>query len=235
MKKLTLILVLLFPWTLSAQSTVPAGTVLPLRLETSLKADRIHAGQQIRSRVMQDIPGTHIRKGTTVLGQVVSFTPARLELRFDTLVTHGQRIALHTDLRALASLLEVEEAQIPEGGPDKGIPAYDYTTRQIGGEEVYRGGGPVARGVIPVAEPTPDGARGQLSSNPPCRASIADNINSQALWLFSTDACGIYGFPNLVIEHARRTNPVGNIVLVPNGSRLNIRSGSGLLLRVQGS
>lgn len=233
MKYAWLVLLLLLPPVLLAQNIVPAGTVLPLRLETPLKAGKVRPGQVIRAKIMQNIPDTPVRRGARVLGHVVSVTPTRIELRFDTLAVKGQQIPITTNLRALASMMAVNDAQIPEGGADRALPPEVRTTTQIGGEQVYRGGGPVARGITPVAEPTPEGARGPLNSNPPCRAAIADNHRPQALWLFSTDACGVYGFPGLTIEHAGRTHPVGTVVLVAESSKLNIRSGSGLLLRVQ--
>lgn len=229
-----LLLILLQP-ALFAQNTIPAGTVLPVRLDTGLNADRIASGKVVRAEVMQNIPGTTIHKGAHVLGHVLSVTPRRLELRFDTLVTKNGRIPVTTNLRALASSLEVEEAQIPEGGADRAMPsALDPTTRQIGGEQVFRGGGPVARGTTPVGEPTPNGVIGTLSDNPPCRGAVAGNDRPQAFWLFSTDACGLYGFDDLTIEHFGRTDPVGIIVLTSKTGKLNIRSESGFLLRVQG-
>jgi hypothetical protein len=235
MKYASILSILLLTPSLPAQSAIPTGTVLPLQLATGLKAGKIKPGQEIKARIMQNIPGTDIHRGARVLGHVLDATPNRLELRFDTLVVKGQRIQFTTNLRALASMMEVEEAQEPESGPDRGISPVDYTTSQIGGEQVYRAGGPVARGITTVGEPTPYGVLGKLNSNPPCRAAIAGNDHPQALWLFSTDACGVYGYSGLVIEHAGRTNPVGNIALVAKSGKLNIMSGSGLLLRVLGS
>jgi hypothetical protein len=234
MKRAWLILVLLLSPLVAAQNTVPAGTVLPIRLDTGLNAAKITSGKAIRAQVMQDIPGTSIHRGAKVFGHVVSVTPRRIELSFDTLVQKGQRIPLKTNLRAIASMLEVNDAQIPEGGADRALPsALDLTTRQIGGDMVYRGGGPVARGNETVGESTAYGVLGHLNSNPPCRAAVDDNHNVQALWLFSTDACGVYGFNDLAIEHSGRTDPVGTIILVSKTDKINIRTGSGLLLRVQ--
>ena len=235
MKYACLVSLLLLPLMLAAQSTIPAGTVLPLSLETGLKSRSVKPGKIIRAKVMQNIPGTNIHRGARVLGTVVSVTPTRMELRFDTLVVHDTRIPFASNLRAIASMMEVEFAQIPEGGADRGLPPYDKTTQQIGGEQVYRQGGPVTRNSITVAEPTPYGVVGKLESNPPCRADAAENDHPQALWLFSTNACGAYGFSDLSIEHSGRTHPVGTIVLATRKSKLNIRSGSGLLLRVQGT
>ena len=216
---------------LYAQTALPAGTVLPVRLSTGLNAKKITVGKVIRAQVMQDIPGTTIRMGAHVTGRVISVSPTRLELRFDTLVTKQTRILLTTNLRALASMLEVNEAQIPEDGSPRGLPSVlEYTTTQIGGEQVYRGAWIVARGITHVGEPTAYGALGKLNSNPPCRG----NDTAQALWLFSTDACGGYGFNDLTIEHFGRTDPVGTIVLASKTEKINIRAGSGFLLRVNG-
>lgn len=228
--RLLLILILLLQPGAFAQTAIPAGTVLPVRLSTGLNADRIKAGKIIRAQVMQDIPGTTVRRGAHLYGHVINVTPTRLELRFDRLKTRQTQISLTTNLRALASMLEVDQAQIPQEGADRGLPsAWDYTTSQVGGEQVYRAGGFVARGITHLGEPTGYGVLAKLNDNPPCRG----NDTPQALWVFSTDACGLYGFNDLTIEHSGRTDPVGIIVLASNSKKINIRAGSGLLLRVQ--
>ena len=228
-------LALLLTPTLPAQIVVPAGTVLPLQLETGLNARHARAGEMVRAEVMQNIPGTTIHRGAQVLGRVVSVTPTTLTLRFDTLVANRQRTPLHTNLRAIAGMMAVDEAQIPEEEASRGLTPETWTTQQIGGDMVYRGGGPVARGMDYVGEPTPYGARGKLTANSPCRGAVAGDERPQALWLFSTNACGAYGFEDLTVAHFGRTGPVGNIELVSKTGKLNIRSGSGLLLRVTGS
>ena len=231
MKHVWLLSLLLLPAPLLPQSTIPAGTVLPVRLSTGLNANKINAGKVIRTQVVQDIPGTTIRRGADVLGHVVSVAPTRLELRFDTLKTKQTTIPLTTNLRALASMLEVNEAQIPQE-TGRGLPSFwELTTSQIGGEQVYRGAAIVARGITRVGEPTGYGVLAKLNSNPPCRG----DDTTQALWLFSTDACGVYGFNDLAIEHSGRTDPVGTIVLTSRTEKINIRAGSGFLLRVNGS
>ena len=61
---------------------------------------------------------------------------------------------------------------------------------------------------------------------------VAGNTNPQALWVFSSDACGTYGMENLKISHAGRTNPVGIISLASDNSKLRIPNGTAMLLRV---
>lgn len=225
-----------------ALSAPPAGTLLPVSLDHTLNVAHIRAGQTVSAEIMQNIPGTAIHRRDHVLGHVIRITfgpgaTVQLEIRFDTLVSGRQRISITTDLRALASFLEVEEAQIPEEGASRGMTPEVATTRQIGGEQVYRGGGPVADGLLPVGEPTPYGVlavpRVQLGG--PCRADIAGNRRPQALWLFSTDACGVYGYDKLRIAHAGRSDPLGSIVLTARNRKLKLYSGTGLLLRVLGS
>ncbi|HTX41429.1 MAG TPA: hypothetical protein VMD25_06345 [Acidobacteriaceae bacterium] len=224
---------LLLPIALAAQNLIPPGTILPLRLDTGINAHKLRAGEEIRATVMQTIPGTPVRRGTKVLGLVIHVAPAQVILRFDTVVWHRRQIPIRTNLRALASMMEVNAAYTPEEQASRGLTPETWTTQQIGGDQVYRGGGPVTRGSIKVGEPTAYGVRGQLIGNGPCRGAVDGNENPQAFWLFSTDACGVYGIPGLTIAHAGRET--GTIELLSGNGKLNIRSGSGMLLRVHGS
>lgn len=226
------VIVMLLGMPLWGQQEIAAGTVLPLRLETTLKPGRVHAGDQIRAEVMQDIPGTQVRRGARMTGHVLSTTAKSITLRIDTIAGKHSHILIRTSLRAIASMMEVSLAEDPESGPDRGLPPADWTTQQVGGEQVYRGGGPVASGMETVGEPTPYGALGRTRANPPCRGAVAGNDKPQALWVFSTNACGTYGFPGVTIEQSGRSSPQGIIVLDFGSGNVVIRSGSGLLLRV---
>ncbi len=79
-----------------------------------------------------------------------------------------------------------------------------------------------------------EGVVGWVRANPDgnCRGAIEGNNRVQALWLFSSDACGVYGYKHVKIEHAGRTNPIGEITLNSEHGDINIRGGSGMLLRV---
>jgi hypothetical protein len=224
----------------AAQNALPSGTLLPVSLDRGVKASTVHPGQEIRTRVMQDIPGTSIHRGALVLGHVVAANSSKngeatLEIRFDTIQEHGQRIPISSNLRALASYLEVEEAQMTEDMSSRGLSPENSTTQQIGGDQVYRGGGPVAVGITTVGQPTPYGVLGPPLAQPDqkCRGAVGDNTQPQAFWLFSTSACGVYGFPDIRIAHAGRTDPAGTIILTARSGKLALNSGSGLLLRVQ--
>jgi hypothetical protein len=228
---------------LFAQNTIPAGTIIPVQLTSSLDSGRSKPGQIIRASIMQNIPlapGSSIRAGAKVLGRVVDVVPAqggsgaRIVFRFDTLALPHQAIPLNTNLRALASMMEVHDAQVPTSGPDRGTSSNAWTTVQVGGDVVYRGGGPVMDGANIVGKPVFDGVLDEVNAKPgtKCRGDIDGNDQPQAFWVFSSDACGTYGFSEVTIAHAGRTDPVGEIVLTTDQRRLKIPSGSGMLLRV---
>jgi hypothetical protein len=226
-----------------AQESIPIGTIVPIQLESSF-SKKSQSGRLIKARVMQDVPfwnGTRIRAGATVMGQVVAVTPPRtgknatISFRFDTLVVSHHTIPITTELRALASMLEVDEAQLPASGPDRGTPPTAWTTVQVGGDEVvYRGGGHVMNASEIVGEPVLNGVlvRVRPNSNRGCRGQIDDSEQPQALWVFASDACGLYGFSDVNILNSGRDNPFGQIVLASERNNLNIRRGSGMLLRI---
>ena len=233
MKYLWLACALLLPLAVSAQTAVPAGTILPVRLDTTLNIRSLRPNQIVRARVMQNIPGSSIHRGAHVIGRVLHVSPTAVSLRFNTIVDHGRRLHVSTSLRAVASMLAVEQAYIPEEQASRGMVPENWTTKQIGGDMVYRGGGHVMSVRGPVGNPTPYGVRDRLTANGPCRAAVSGNHQPQSLWLFSSNACGVYDIPGLKIVHAGRAS--GSIDLESPSHPLIIRSGSGWLLRVRGS
>jgi hypothetical protein len=223
--------------------SIPAGTVIPVALHGSLSSTKSKPGQVVKARVMQDIPlgeGNKVRAGAYVQGRVISVTPAAngsgasITFEFTELVTSRVAEPITTNLRALASIVEVNSARIPQYD-DRGSSSYVNTTWQIGGETVYRGGGHVMDGKTVVGEPVDEeGVLGRVraSSDGTCRGAVEGENRLQALWLFSSDACGVYGYRRVKIEHAGRTSPLGEITLKTERGDINIRGGSGMLLRV---
>jgi hypothetical protein len=226
----------------STLPTVPAGIVLPAQLNSTLSSRKARPGQTATARIMQDVPlpdGSKIPAGSTIVGHVVSVTPAAagspgaLSIRFDALRVHGGKISLSTHLRAIASSFEVDQAQIPLNGADRGTSQSSWTTVQIGGDIVYRGGGPVEGRYGKVGRPVNGGVLAVLTVNPDAGCSGSSGEGElQALWLFSSDACGTYSLHKLEIVQSGSANPVGEIKFAAKKGDVNIPSGSGLLLRV---
>ena len=223
---------------------IPVGTILPVRINHGFSSKNAKSGQGITARMMQNVPlpdGSKIPEGAKVIGAVVSVTPAgnsggaQISIRFSQLKFHHRNVQIVTGLRALASMVEVEYAQIPETTPDFGTPYAWITTHQIGGDVKYGVGGPVTdRSNQLVGQGVFDGSLVHVRSQPgtKCRGALDAEDRLQALWVFSADACGVYGMKGTKIVHAGRTEPVGEIVLTSESGEVKVGSGSGALLRV---
>jgi hypothetical protein len=222
---------------ISAQQISP-GIVIPASLETSLDSSTTKPGRTILAKIQQDVPleQGRLARGTQIVGHVALADAAKhiLVLSFDSLRTKQGRVTVRTSLRAIASPTAVNFAQLPTTAtPDRGTPPAAWTTQQIGNDVVYRGGGHVMRGETIVGEPVPGGVLGRLRNSPgqPCQADHYGDTPPVALWVFSTDACGVYGYPGLEIAHAGRSAPVGQIEFQQD-SKIHLYRGTGLLLRV---
>ncbi len=242
MRVLALSLVLLFLSGFAVgQDEVPEGTIIPARLNTSLNSRKNKPGETVTARIMHDVvlQNGRIPAGAKLLGHVKAASSyrtgaeARVDLYFDQIEFAHRSLPLNANLRALASLMEVEDAQVPPSGPDRGTP-WGWTTRNlIGGEVAYGEGGPVSRGTANLGRALLDGAIMPVAANPSagCPAEPYDHGTPQAFWVFSSDACGIYGVPRVQIAHRGRTDPTGVFSLRSRSSDFNIRAGSGILLR----
>jgi len=227
--------------------TIPAGTILPVILETTIAPSSAKQGQVIRAKIAQDVPlpgDAKIRKGSKVEGRVVEVVRvangegAKISVRFDKLYVHGQPMGITTNLRAIAGFMAVLDASTPNQAIGEGDVPEWMTTTQIGGDSVFGQGGvvtsaptgevvgesPMSGGVLVQPRPSEAGN---------CRGSVNGSNSAQALWVFSSDACGTYGLSKVSISHAGRTDPVGTITFDVQ-SHAKIRDGAGLLLRVIG-
>jgi hypothetical protein len=223
---------------------IPAGTVLPVRLGRGISSRNAKPGQIITARIMQDVPLANrgkIHEGAKIKGKIVSASAnatqgARIVLRFDVIESHHEEIPIVVSLRVMASFMEVLFAETPETTPGFGDPYVWSVTHQIGGDVKYGVGGPVTDQFNnAVGKGTFDGVlvhvRAQAGSN--CRGAL-DQDQLQALWVFSSDACGVYGMDGVRIVHAGRTDPVGEIILATESRKLNLPAGTAMLLRVTG-
>lgn len=227
-----------------AQERIPAGTLLPGLLNSSVSSKSSKPGQLLKATVMQEIPlpdGNKIRRGAKIIGRVISVTrhrpgaAAQVAVQFDRLEMSDHRsIEITTTLRALASLPEVEQAQLPATGSDRGTTEDAYTTVQIGGDVVYRGGGSVAEHSQKIGKPAPYGVLVRVAPGEKCGDEVfSGDAPLQALWLFSADACGVYGYRHMKLAPAGESGIVGQSVITADRGDFRIESGSGILLVVR--
>ena len=223
---------------LNGQTNVPAGITVPVMLSTTIRSDKSKSGEPIRARVMQNVPlpgGGRIARGKNLSGHIVQINPTGVTLKFDRLLIDKQEVPVRTSLRAIASMLAVQDARIPTNSAgDRGNPPSMWNTQQIGGRDVVYGRpGNVLDGSEQVGKSLGDGSIFVTLRESPDGRCEDDSKEPQAVWVFSSSACGAYGFGDLLVDHFGRTDPRGSIVL-RSSSRIDIRSGSGLLLRVIG-
>ena len=207
--------------TYQAEELIPAGTVLPVTLNSALRSDKSGSGAKITATVMQDVPlgaGKTLRSGSKLTGHVIeTITPgkgsdeSRVSFRFDGLWFENRTVPITANLRALASVIEVHAAQIPTAGGD-GVSEADWSLLKIGGEQIHI---------------SPD-----MGSE--CEGEENANNTAQEFWLFSPDACGTYGLGDVRILRSGRSAPIGEVTLVSNGKALKVGRGSAMLLRVSG-
>ncbi len=225
----------------SYQTLVLPGTALPISLDCTLDAKRVKPGQPISGTITQDIPlgdRGKIKEGSHVLGYVVdvgrrSDQSSYIRIRFDRLrAKDWDEMPIMTSLRAMATPWEVQEAQLPKVGPMVNPNPYSWTTYQVGGDAVLRGGGPVMHGKTKIGVPAPGtvGVYARLISvnQPGCKVEGGGPL--VALWVFGSAACGAYGFDDeLAITSAGNDDPLGEIVLESDGN-VKVETGTGMLL-----
>ena len=223
---------------------IPVGTILPARLNHGLSSKSARPGQIVTARIMQEVPLPNhesIPEGAKLLGKIVSVeragngTTGKITFRFDTLESRRQLIPIDVSLRALAGFMEVQAAQTPEFSPGFGTPYIWANTRQIGGDEVYGVGGPVTnQSDERIGKGVYGGVLVHVRAQPEsrCRGPLDSEDRLQALWVFSSDACGVYGIPGVKIAHAGHTEPLGEISLIADQQNFLVRGASGMLLRV---
>lgn len=235
---------LLFLSSVALAETLPAGTVVPVMINSSLNTAKGEADKKIEGRVMQDVPllsGGKINAGSRINGHVVSVAKpessqsgssgASIVLKFDTIEDHDRTIRLTVALLAVASMAAVAEAQAPIEINSDVDPVSQWVTRQVGGDVVNRGRGQVAShtGVVGTW------LQGysvlvKLAPNPDAGCPDGPGYDRpQAVWIFSSAACGAYGWGDLKIARSGRADPFGEIEL-KSARNIGIRGGSGWLL-----
>ena len=223
---------------------IPRGTILPVSLENSIKLQEARKGEAIEARIVQDVPlpdGGKLRTRSKVTGAIDSVerdaagSGVNLSFHFDKLEFGNKTVPIVTSLRAMASYRAVRAAQMPFTGADSGTPAGWGTTVLIGGDIRFGGGGKVRnRSKQVVGKGVTGGVLVHVHAQPAagCEGPVNGDDHPQALWVFSSDACGVYDLKGIKIAHNAKSEPVGEITLGFLKDDMKLESGTGLLLRV---
>jgi hypothetical protein len=220
------------------------GTVLPLSLEKTISVKDAHKGEPIEAKIAQDVPlpdGEKISMKSVVSGSILSVeTDAdgqgiKVTLRFDQIEDHREAVSMATYLRAIASPRAVQAAQLGRTGADIGTSSGWSDTVQIGGDQRFGDGGEVRnRSKQKVGKGVTGGVLVQVNANPAlgCDGPVNGDDRLQALWVFSSDACGVYDMKGVKVAHAGKSAAVGEITLHFEKDDMKVEAGSGILLRV---
>ncbi len=230
--------------------SLPPGTVIPVLLETTLDSRHVKAGQRVVATIGQTISlgdKKVIPVRSKLLGQVTEVSGdsgrATVAVRFDRLLPRKSNTPLPLDvlLRAVASpMAVVDSGHTTSLGVGRTNSPATWTTVQIGGDVVYRGGGPVVNlSGETVGKPIHGGLFTQWSgvlarvSNP--AGSACQNLplsrGPQSVWIFSASACGVYGLGFQGVSYENLAN--GEIVFSAP-QQVKIPGGSAFLFTVAG-
>jgi hypothetical protein len=205
----------------------PPGQTLPIVLHTALQSGKVRPGQPVTAELMQRVPvdhGGYLPRQVTVVGKVLNCTPTSVSILFDQLRWKGQTIPIHLALVSAASLNSVFQTIMPVGGIDRGTssPA-DWTTRQIGGDEVYRSAG---SGTVYDQYSQPVG----FADLHGVYKTASSGDLPRAMGPFSTTAEGLHGMTGFTLVSAG--GPGAPFTFGTGMPKWKIQGGSALLMKV---
>ncbi len=211
--------------------SLPAGVMLPVSLEQRLDAGHVRAGEAITARLMQRVPladGYYLSPKARVMGTVVAYDGGSLTLRFERLRLGHEQQPLHVKLLAAGHWFEVGQTKVPLEAADRALSnPWDWTTKQIGGDEVYRSGG---SGAVYDRYSERVGHADAYGVYAPSQTPGAPAL---AMGPFSTSAHGVYGLPGT--EIASPGGAESPIVLRLTSPKWQLHGGTALLLQTAGN
>ncbi len=206
----------------------PPGATIPVLLNKTLKAGKIAPGQIIAVALAQRVPiapHAYLPQNAEIVGTVVSSSAKSLSIQFTQLQWKGETVPIRVKLLAAASSYDTYQTELPVGGTDRSTadPA-DWTTQQIGGDEVYLSSG---RGTVYNAVSEPVGRAdftGVYADPSPAY------LLPRAMGPFSTTATGLQGLWDFSIKSDGADG--GPITLQASNPRWKIAAGGSMLLEV---
>ncbi|MGB8535050.1 MAG: hypothetical protein WCD57_01435 [Acidobacteriaceae bacterium] len=204
------------------------GTTLPITLMKAVKPMHLVVGEPIRARFIQRVPlspVSYLPSKVEVVGQIVSSNSSSISILFTQLRWKDEVVPIHLQLVSAASAYSVFQAGMPVGGTDRGTssPA-DYTTRQIGGDEIYRSAGS-GKVYDEYSQPVGFADLNGVYQDPSSAGEPA-----RAMGPFSTTAAGLYGLEDFsIVSPGGAGVPITFAVSKP---KWQIAGGTALLLKV---
>jgi len=206
----------------------PPGATLPVVINRTLKPHSLQPGQPISAQLIQIVPvgpNMYLPRRAKLDGHIVNVSDHSISILFDQLSCNGRTIPVRVRLLAAAGMMNVFDTDLPTAATDRGTAnRNDWTTRQIGGDEVYLSGG---AGTVYDQYSQPVGYANYTGvyANPPELGKLP-----RAMGPFSTTATGLHGLPEFSIASAGGADTP--ITLAASKTNWRILGGSALLLEV---
>lgn len=231
----------------STQTLAP-GTTLPIQFERSIDSNRVHAGDAVVAKTIQQVRlanGQVMPAGAHVTGHVVTAsaftfdkTPyakqqaSTLTIHFDSIESKGGTLPLNVYVRAIAEPLTVSEAQNPKSTDLDSL----STTTQIGGDQVVPSQSEVkSQDGDTVGYNRRGGVYAHLISavgNGPTTCDASDT--EQSMGHFSASACGLYGYVDVTMLSSGKNGEISTLTLSARRRSAKIWARSEALLEVVG-
>ena len=224
--------------------TIPSGTLLPAMLDNTVNSEKSKPGEVISAKLRQDVPlpgRGKIKRESKILGHVVAVSaasdgsPFQVTVQFDQIEINKHPVTINAGLRAFASMELVAQSRQPaNANSGYGTSVWDLNLSQIGGQIAYTGQKIVKwNGQVVGRIPQPGAVLAVPMANPEfgC-AGPGANQSEQAFWVFSTNACGIYGDDDKVALVSGIGGASPGQIVFKSANKITLRDGSGWLLQV---
>jgi hypothetical protein len=227
----------------------PASTAIPVRFVHTIRSDRAQVDEVVLARTIQTVQlpdGQSIPKGSILQGHIVNARPfafdpkpyaiqqpSHLSVHFDRIVLRNTTLPVHVFVRALVDNLDADKASSPIYLDETD----SVGTRQLVGQDQFS---PLEKEVLDsegnvVGYNRKDGVHAHLIAN---RYIVLHELHDcpgtsteQAVGIFSADACGAYGFVDVVLANNGSENN-GTFKLESHHHSVTLQAGSAALLQV---
>ena len=243
MRRLSAILLLCLAGSCLWGQKITAGTLLPAMLDGTLDSEKSKPGEAISAKLRQDVPlpgKGKIKRESKILGHVVAVSPAsdgnpyQITVQFEQIEVNKSVVNTSVGLRAYATMELVAQSRQPaNANSGTGTSVWDLNLSQVGGQIAYSGQKVVkGNGQVVGRIPQPGAVLAVPMANPEfgC-AGPGANQSEQAFWVFSTNACGIYGDDDMKLVSGIGGAISGQVVF-KSPKKIMLRGGSGWLLQV---
>jgi hypothetical protein len=219
----------------------PPGTAIPVMFSHTLDSARVKPGDPIVAKTTQIIvlpSGERIPRGAKLAGQIVAANlntsngPSQLAIRFDTLEYRDRSVSIRVGLRAMASFVDSYGTSSPivdHGYPDNSVYG------QVGGDYFLPGDTVYSRSGDEVGKANHDGVFVKLArvehSNSQSHVVCEQTDTLQSVGVFSSNACGLYGFQDLFVDEVGATMD-GTIQFHSDRHSARINRGTAALMQV---